>query len=231
MTVKDLVRPIPGIRRLALLRQQIKFVDSASFWEERYANGGWSGPGSYGTHAHGKALFLNSFIQDNDITSVMEFGCGDGNQLSLADYPAYVGLDVSRSAIQICKRRFAEDSTKSFFLYQSECFVDRGKHFTADLAISLDVVYHLIEDPLYNAYMTHLFDAGRRFVIIYSTNGDIYDGAPHVRHRRFSEWVSECRPEWHLSHRSDGPGSGPRRADFFVYSPGSDPTSALPSPR
>ena len=70
----------------------------------------------------------------------MEFGCGDGNQLSLADYPSYVGLDVSKTAVRLCQRRFADDLSKSFFLYDSACFTDRAGLFTADLAVSLDVI-------------------------------------------------------------------------------------------
>src|SRR5580698_5815352 len=117
MTVKDFVRPLPGVRRLSLLRQQLGFNGSVSFWERNYARGGTSGSGSYGEFAKAKADILNKFVNEHDINSVIEFGCGDGHQLSLADYPSYVGLDVSRSAVKLCKRRFADDPTKSFFLY------------------------------------------------------------------------------------------------------------------
>src|ERR1700757_3968895 len=117
MTVKDLVRPLPGARRLSLLRQRIGFRGSAQYWERNYARGGTSGPGSYGALAEGKAAFLNAFVHERAVGSVIEFGCGDGHQVSLAHYPRYVGLDVSRSAIALCKRRFADDRAKSFFLY------------------------------------------------------------------------------------------------------------------
>ena len=123
MTAKGLVRPIPGARRISLLRQRLDFTSSAAFWERRYAKGGTSGPGSYGDLARGKAAFLNAFVRDRDVRTVIEFGCGDGHQLSLADYPNYVGLDVSPSAISLCKNRFASDGTKSFFLYEGCCCV------------------------------------------------------------------------------------------------------------
>jgi SAM-dependent methyltransferase len=217
MTVKDVVRPIPGVRQISLLRQRIHFNSSAGFWERNYARGGTSGPGSYGTLAHGKADFLNAFVRSNSVQSVIEFGCGDGNQLSLAKYPSYVGLDVSRSAIGLCKSRFAGDPSKSFFLYDSSCFVDHIGLFKAELALSLDVIYHIIEDPIFDAYMEQLFDAANRYVIVYSTNGIIRDDAPHVRHRHFSSWVDNNCPRWRLKDVTDGPGSGARRADFFVY--------------
>src|SRR5580700_4696798 len=107
MTVKNLVRPLPGVRRLSLFRQRISFTGSASFWEKNYQNGSTSGDGSYGMLAQGKAEFLNTFVGGNGIRSIIEFGCGDGHQLSLAAYPRYVGLDVSRTAIGLCARRFA----------------------------------------------------------------------------------------------------------------------------
>src|SRR5580658_6491503 len=185
MTVKELVRPLPGVRQLSLLRQRMRFRGSARYWERNYARGGTSGPGSYHAAAEAKAAFLNDFVMTREVTSIIEFGCGDGNQLSLADYPAYIGLDVSRSAIELCQRRFAGDPAKSFFLYDGTCFADRAGLFAADLAISLDVIYHLTEDAVFKAYMTHLFAAGARFVIIYASNREIPGTAPHVRHRHF----------------------------------------------
>ena len=47
----------------------------------------------------------------------MEFGCGDGNQLKLAQYPSYSGIDISETALTICRKSFANDTTKKFSLY------------------------------------------------------------------------------------------------------------------
>lgn len=217
MIVKDLVRPLPGVRQLSILRQRIGFTGSSQYWELTYARGGTSGGGSYGTLALGKAEFLNAFVREHSVQSITEFGCGDGNQLSLADYPRYVGLDVSASAIALCKRRFSDDATKSFFLYSDASFVDRAGLFVADMAISLDVIYHLIEDEIYQLYMEHLFAAGDRYVVVYSTNTLMGGTAPHVRHRYFSSWVEDNCPQWRLTQVTPGPDSGPGRADFFVY--------------
>lgn len=217
MTVKNLVRPLPGVRRLSLLRQRIGFTGSASFWEKNYQNGCTSGDGSYGVLSQGKAEFLNRFVEENGVRSVIEFGCGDGHQLSLAAYPRYIGLDVSRTAIGLCVRRFAHDQAKSFYLYDGDCFVDRAGLFTAELAISLDVIYHLIEDSIFEKYIAQLFNASRRYVVIYSTNMVMADTAPHVRHRLFRSWVEVNCPRWTLAQVTRGPNSGPCRADFFVY--------------
>jgi SAM-dependent methyltransferase len=217
MIIRELVRPLPGVRRMSLLRQRLAFANSADYWEQSYAQGATSGSGSYGTLGESKGRFINNLVLQRAVSSVIEFGCGDGNQLAIADYPSYIGLDVSRTAIRMCQQRFANDLAKSFFLYDGSCFTDRAGVFTADLALSLDVVYHLTEDTVFETYLRHLFTAGRRLVVIYSTNMEIGDTAPHVRHRRFTPWVKANCPEWTLTEVTRGPNTSCTRADFFVY--------------
>lgn len=104
-------------RVIGALTGRERFDDTRSYWERRYAAGGTSGSGSYGRLAQFKAEILNAFVSENDVRTVLEFGCGDGHQLGLARYPSYTGLDVSATAVQLCKERFADDPTKSFFVY------------------------------------------------------------------------------------------------------------------
>lgn len=217
MTIKERLRPLPGVRQISLLRQRIAYTDSTNFWEGNYAQGRTSGTGSYGALAERKSRFLNDLVRQRGFSSIIEFGCGDGNQLSLADYPSYIGLDVSRTAIGLCQRRFARDSGKSFFLYNGGCFSDRAGVFTADLALSLDVIYHLTEDAVFETYLRHLFAAGRRTVVVYSSNMQLRGTAPHVRHRHFTPWVEANCPGWVLTGVTPGPSAERARADFFVY--------------
>jgi hypothetical protein len=71
---------------------------------------------------------------------------------------------------------------------------------TAQLTLSLDVLYHLIEDEVFNSYMERLFNSSERFVVIYSSNTDINrrEQAPHVKHRNFTNWVKTNKPHWRL---------------------------------
>lgn len=186
---------IPGIRRL--LRGD-PFNGSREYWEGRYALGGTSGRGSYGELAAYKADFLNGFVREHAVRSVLEFGCGDGNQLSLAEYPEYVGLDVSKSAILRCRDRFRGDATKSFFLYDGEAFVDRRPHFRADLTLSLDVLFHLTEEAVWELHLRHLFGAAERFVIAYSSDSDETSREAHIVHRPFTRWVISNLDSWRL---------------------------------
>lgn len=174
------------------IRRRLGFRDSSSYWEKRYQQGKTSGVGSYGRLAAYKAEVLNEFVVKNDVQSVIEFGCGDGTQLALAKYPSYVGVDVAQGSIALCEKRFAGDTSKSFYL-TTKIPADLGQFY---LALSLDVVYHLVEDEVFEAYMRSLFAHAGRFVIIYSSNKVEPSGVPHVRHRFFTKWIEENAPQW-----------------------------------
>ena len=192
---------------------------SAHYWEQRYKAGGNSGVGSYDRLAQFKADFLNRFVDENHIATVIEFGSGDGAQLQLAKYPSYVGTDISPTAVENCRRLFAADSTKHFM--HSDALPPGTK---ADLALSLDVVYHLIEDSVFDAYMRRLFLSADRFVIVYSSNVDEKWTGSHVRHRQFTRWVEARMPHWrlHSVHRNAYPYDDrypgqTSPADFYVF--------------
>ncbi len=191
------------------------FTGSKEYWEERYLFGGTSGVGSYGKLAKFKAEIVNSFVKNNKINSVIEFGCGDGNQLSLFDFPSYIGLDVSKTAIKLCVKRFGNDK-RSFFLYDPECFEDNHPRFKAELALSLDVIYHLTEVNIFELYMKHLFSSSERFVIIYSDDINT-NQRDHEKHRQFSKWVEENLPEWKLIDKIKNRFPNESCADFFIY--------------
>lgn len=169
---------------------------SANYWQNRYVSGDNSGAGSYNRLAEFKAEILNSFVKDNDVKSIIEWGCGDGNQLSLAQYPSYLGYDVALKAIEICKERFINDASKKFEWCGHENFSTKAR---ADLSMSLDVIYHLIEDNVYETYMRQLFDTSRKFVCIYSCNDDNPSIGCHVKHRIFTDWIDKnVSDNWEL---------------------------------
>ena len=166
--------------------QQKYQKSSKKYWEERYARGGNSGQGSYNNLALFKASVLNDFIKKNKINTVIEWGSGDCNQLSLGNYKIYIGYDISQTAINICKAKFFNDKTK-IFIYMNDSFINVEK---SDLSISLDVIYHLLEDNVFNLYMQNLFNSSNKYVCIYSSNIDI-PWASHVRHRKFTDWIDK----------------------------------------
>ena len=196
-----------------------RFEGSAAYWDNRYARGGSSGDGSAGKFAIFKAEVLNGFVEDHGVQSVIEFGSGDGGQLALGRYPHYLGFDVSLEAVKRCRARFAGDDTKAF-LTVAEYAGQR-----ADLTLSLDVIYHLVEDAVFENYMRVLFDASEKWVIVYASDHDETDRAEaaHVRHRQFTRWVAANRPDWILKQTIPNryPFTGDFRlgsfADFFIF--------------
>lgn len=205
--------------RLSNFLRKLRFPGSSKYWESRYQSGGDSGVGSYEKFAEFKSRVLNEFVARQDIGSIIEFGCGDGNQLTYANYPNYLGVDISATAIDSCRKRFSDDPTKRFTT------LDEYDGQTADLSLSLDVIYHLIEDEVYASHLRALFDAAERFVAIYSSNRSdaSLNEAPHIRHRRFTDWIDENRPEWELIQRvpNQFPYAGDYRSgswsDFYFF--------------
>ncbi|MEE1672815.1 hypothetical protein SNR37_002225 [Agarivorans aestuarii] len=195
------------------------FSTSEAYWEQRYASGRNSGVGSYKKFAKFKAEFINSIVEKYQLKSVIEFGCGDGNQLSLGRYPNYLGFDVSLTALALCKEKFLKDANKSF-KHVSDYSNDK-----ADLTLSLDVIYHLVENSVYEDYMKKLFEASTGYVIIYSSNfeSDASDFSKHVKHRKFTDWVQNNCPGWTMidTVKNIYPYTGNYKtgtlSDFFVF--------------
>ena len=212
--------------KLLLLRFRLKvlnvfFPGSKNFWIRQYAKGDNSGPGSYGELANFKAEILNRFVQDHAINSVIEFGCGDGNQLSLSKYPEYLGLDVAPGAIDLCTKKFLEDDSKTFLLFDPKYFKS-GSMISADLTLSLDVIFHLIEIEQFEIHLNHLFSSSNKWVIIYGIDSDIFFPEPYSHPRKFTTWISSNIKEWALEDVIENRypvGSGPTSsmANFYIY--------------
>ena len=223
--IKQLVKNTPFLGWVAgytygkWINPQTPFINSESYWVRRYERGGNSGNGSYNQRAEFKAEVINSFVEQNCIGTVIEFGCGDGNQLRLANYPSYVGYDISPKALEICRKVFRNDATKAFKMLRDH----EGE--TAELTLSLDVIYHLVEDEVFFDYMHRLFDSSTKWVIVYSSDTDDNEGDQdaHVKHRNFTKWVEANKPGWSVLKqipnrfpydRNSKTGSF---SDFFIY--------------
>lgn len=204
---------------------KLDFSGSAKYWEERYRADGDSGAGSYGRLAEFKARTLNEFVDKHKVKSVVEWGCGDGAQLALAKYPQYLGMDVAKGAIALCQTKFKNDATKSFIWYDSEHFHDPARFIAADMSMSLDVIFHLIEDEVFEGYMQQLFSSAKKYVVVYSSNyADPGTKAVHVKHRHFTKWVDKHAKQWTLLKKIDNDypfdASDPSNtsfADFYFF--------------
>lgn len=216
--MKTLIEKIPvvgnAINRLRRLRKP--FPGSEQYWIQRYKKGRTSGTGSYDQLSKFKAEILNQFVKDFKIESIIEFGCGDGNQLGLAQYPSYLGFDVSPDAIERCKETFISDAQKQFKI------VSDYDNETAQATFSLDVIYHLVEDEVFSSYMERLFHSSKKYVVIYSTDF-VTEPQYHGRHWKFTDWVKANQPSYKLIRQipnqfrvEDYADSG-SHADFYIY--------------
>ncbi len=219
-TILPLSSLLAKAKRKAGFSGPIAFENSRQYWEDRYRSGGSSGAGSYGRLARFKADFLNNFVEANNIHSIVEFGCGDGAQLALAEYPGYVGFDVSPLAVEICRKKFRKEGRYRF--YHTDISLEEEGSF--DLAVSLDVVYHLVEDDLFHNYMYRLFQSSRMWVIIYAYNFEKLSGPRHEPGREFLSWCKNNAGAWDLeqtvknAYPYDPKNKGKTsRADFYVF--------------
>ncbi len=223
LCMKNQIKKIPILGKWTTsinrrLKKVAPFTTSEEHWESRYKSGGDSGPGSYKRLAQFKADTINTFIKENDIKSVIDFGFGDGNQLQLLNIPKYVGFEVSESAVAHCQEVY-NDPSKTF-KHLSEYQNDR-----ADLALSLDVLFHLVEEAVFAAHLRSLFTAAKKYVIIYASNADEEPDPtlPQVRRRKFTPWVSENAPDFMLKahipnkYPFDGNAETTSRSEFFIY--------------
>jgi SAM-dependent methyltransferase len=193
------------------------FFRSATYWEKRYRKGGTSGDGSYDELARFKGDFINTFVREHQIRRLFDFGCGDGNQAGYLEVEEFMGVDVSPTAVALCRKKFEGRAGRKFLLYDAATFRGEVAAFGPELAISMDVVYHLVEDEVFVRYMRELFESAGRYVIIYSSNFDKRYESPHQVDRKFTDYVGANIPEYGLEQTVTNPFRGRSNSDFFVY--------------
>ena len=150
-------------------------MDNRAFWNERYRTLPWlgSGPGSRGISQQYKASLLGKALRKNDITSVVDVGCGDlcwlrTDRLSVRDLEGirYVGFDISEAAVDANRHSFPE---LEFELY------DLGRDplpMHADLVLCFDVLIHQTSREQLTACLTHLLDGIERHALVSYKNPD-----------------------------------------------------------
>jgi len=153
-----------------------------NYGDNRYKKGGNSGQGSYGRLAEFKLDIINEFIKARKLTTLVDVGCGDANIGSQIKVKNYIGTDISDSIIEKNKVKYPD---RKFVKYSELSGV-------ADVVLSLDVIFHLIEDKDYEDHMRFLFEHAEKYVIIYSSCKDTpYRKDALVRHHNFVSWIKK----------------------------------------
>lgn len=195
---------------------RLESLDSISnYWEGRYKEGGNSGVGSYGEVAQFKASTINSILENYNIESVIDFGCGDGAQLQLLNLNKrrYLGIDVAETAIQLCESLKLPNNFR--FQVWNGISLDEKIEPKFDLGMSNDVIYHLTEDFAFKNYIKALFESSK-FVLIFSMNFENPKWDGHVRPREFTKPIRDLYPNFDLLKIIKSPFAN-SKTDFYLY--------------
>ena len=111
-------------------------------FDEIYKHNGWgfgSGHGSLPSVTKGYRKLLEDFIRENNIKSVVDYGCGDWQFSRLVDWgdASYTGVDVVPSVVEENTAKYGSD--KITF----KAIKPGAKPPKADLLIVKDVLQHL----------------------------------------------------------------------------------------
>lgn len=208
------------MRKLLERLRGMKTFNADQYWERRYKEGGNSGRGSYKELATYKANYINQVIYQLRLMSGVELGCGDGHQLQMYRFETYHGVDVAPSAVERCRRMYNDDASKSFSIYQKGHVAD----FEADCALSIDVLYHIIDKRDFEQHLNDLFSLARKAVIIYAWDCNHSSEIAHVKPRRFTGYIANHFPKWKLTDAPENPYHAMKVgrengsfASFFLY--------------
>ena len=140
--------------------------NSSNYWSMEHINSGVSGAIPYDSQVEFKIKIIEDFVQKHRIKNVIEFGCG-----------------TLEEKVKECEKTLKKDNKRT------SIDMNDYSYKRAELTISLDVIFHLIEDDVFHEYMSKLFFSSKKYVMIYSsnTNQNLYN-IP-VLHRRFTDWI------------------------------------------
>lgn len=140
-----------------------------NIFEKIYAGNKWkfgSGEGSRERYTRRYVRFLEKFLAERQIHSVLDFGCGDWQFSRRVNWGAvkYHGVDIVATVIEANQKNY-QTETRKFSLIGEDTELD-----TADLFIAKDVFQHWSNDKIAN-FLPQL----RRYRYALITNcGDLY---------------------------------------------------------
>lgn len=134
---------------------------------ERWGEGKGSGAGSSPEITFEYRLFLQKFLSDYAIKSIVDLGCGDWQFSKLIDWDSvenYTGLDCVKALIENNNKQFGKENIKFF---EHDCISDFSK-FHGDLLIIKDVFIHWKNQEIID--FINLLKQTKKFKYILITN-------------------------------------------------------------
>lgn len=159
-----------------------------NYWDNRYASGGNSGLGSIGKHKEWKWNTLNNNIEN--ITNIIDVGCGDLSFMDNHTIENYTGIDISNTIIEANKTKHPE---WKFICSSAD---KRISGLKGDVVFCHDVLFHIVDDEVYNNIILNLIEYSNKYISIFtwhknplkrmfrSTDNDSYQA-----YRDFSKYI------------------------------------------
>lgn len=197
-----------------------------SYWNARYKDGSAPGAGSRGRLKAFKLDTVQKIVTDYKIGSVVDVGCGDGAQLRELTVGQYRGIDPSEAAIDLAIASAIDAGKKVpqwMYHVMDEEALAAGR--IADMAVSLDVLFHL-PDAMYEPHLEILFGLAKKYVLIYAPNrcGDKLRLASHMFFREFVKDVKRMfgvEPILHIANPyppvPGSSGNDTSYSDFYLF--------------
>ena len=182
---------------------------SIGIWKNRPNR---SGSGSRGSLAKFKIDYINNFIEENNIESMIDFGCGDLQVSSQFNVGNYLGIDI-------IEHKYPENIKAKKF----KTIVSRFDNFShgerVELCTCLDVLYHILSDEaeyLKNS-IQNIINHSSRYIIIYAQDSHNRSYNNWTNHMNNSPWrqIIESHGLKLISEQEE-PKSG-STAKFFIY--------------
>lgn len=182
---------------------------SVDYWQKRYSVGDNSGSGSQGDLLSFKIDFINDFIKENEIKTVLDFGHGDLNVAKEINVESYTGIDIF-------------DLEDEAGLNLVNCRFDEYEGDGVDLVMCLDVIYHILEEE--QDYMRESLDKmmekSNRFFMMYAHDSeDPKFETEYSVHLYNSKWLQHMnsQDDFKLIYKQERPFNEYSSAQFFIY--------------
>ncbi|RJQ68727.1 MAG: class I SAM-dependent methyltransferase [Desulfobacteraceae bacterium] len=139
--------------------------DNMLFWDFRYSNNPelGSGVGSRGDTLELKRKMLKLSAVER-FASVLDVGCGDGEVLAFLNLSEYVGIDLSREALELSKQK--RPNGKYYH------FSEKNNVSSADVVICLDVLIHQSKYDDYKDLINYLVEKTDKRLIVSGYNSE-----------------------------------------------------------
>lgn len=145
------------------------------YWEQRYFSGGTSGPGSIGKHKTWKWGIIDQFVQDLNLSDVLDVGCGDLSFWEGRDCDDYTGIDFSKTVIdKNTKRR-----PRWHFIHANAENMIPG--LRREIVLCMDVLFHITDEENFLSILHNLCHYSSNYIFVHTWKNNPFGRANRIR--------------------------------------------------